>query len=203
MRVLHFLLLIYCYFNFYRFVSMAGSKTASLKICLLRRRLWLSNFWAGIFFRQYYSHKRQRPGPPYEIEASISTGNIVWAKWATNSYPCGLFPGIKSFSEGLKRQLAQNEAVLFDKGYSGYQAINELDCDIQMGRTLLTLHETASEGSNILMFCLFLLGINLAYIRIVFMRSITIRIECWNWRTLCSELIKLFDAFKLKIILHD
>lgn len=49
------------------------------------------------------------------------------------------------FYEGLKSKLTDNEVVLRDKGCSGYQVINELDCDIQMGWKLLARHESANR----------------------------------------------------------
>ena len=73
------------------------------------------------FNRGWYSHKFQGPGVRYEIAVCIQTGLIVWIY---GPFPCGLWPDIEIFRQGLIHQLGRRsngrrEMVEADNGYGG------------------------------------------------------------------------------------
>ena len=64
----------------------------------------------------WFSHKFKGPGLRYEVALSIRTGLIVWLN---GPFPCGSFPDIKIFKNGLQGMLGQFERVEADAGYVG------------------------------------------------------------------------------------
>ena len=74
--------------------------------------------------RMWYSHKFKGPGLRYEVALSIRTGLIVWLN---GPFPCGSFPDLKIFRNGLQGMLGQFERVEADAGYVG--------CDPEYAKT--------------------------------------------------------------------
>ena len=72
------------------------------------------------FNSMWYSHKFRGPGLRYEIGVSISKGHIVWVN---GPYPCGSYPDVKIFRDGLKKELLPGEVVLADRGYSDERCV--------------------------------------------------------------------------------
>ena len=73
------------------------------------------------FNKKYYSHKLHSAGLRYEVGVTLDTGDIVWVH---GPYPCGSFPDILIFRNGMKKVLDDGEKVLGDKGYRDQRCIN-------------------------------------------------------------------------------
>ena len=74
--------------------------------------------------KKWFSHKFKGPGLRYEIAIAIRTGLIVWIN---GPFPCGSFPDLKIFRNGLQGILGENERVEADAGYVG--------CDPEFAKT--------------------------------------------------------------------
>ena len=68
------------------------------------------------FSTKWYSHKFKGPGVRYEIGVTISTGHIVSSH---GPFPCGEFPDLKIFRQGMRNNLGPGEKVIADDGYRG------------------------------------------------------------------------------------
>jgi hypothetical protein len=64
----------------------------------------------------WYSHKFKGPGVRYEVALSINGGDIVHI---SGPFPCGIFPDITIFRNGLIGKLEDGEMVEADRGYRG------------------------------------------------------------------------------------
>jgi hypothetical protein len=58
------------------------------------------------FSKKWYSHKFRAAGLRYEVAVCIQTGDIVWFH---GPFPCGEWPDLKIFRDGLKKVLAPGE----------------------------------------------------------------------------------------------
>jgi len=68
-------------------------------------------------WRHWYSHKFKYSGYRYEVALCIVTGHIVWIN---GPFPCGAWPDINIFRNGLKQKLLQaREKAQADLGYRG------------------------------------------------------------------------------------
>ena len=72
------------------------------------------------FDGKWFSHKFKGPGLRYEVAICILTGEIVWV---IGGFPCGEFPDLKIFREGLLGLLEKDEKVIADGGYKGQEGI--------------------------------------------------------------------------------
>lgn len=70
------------------------------------------------FSNKWYSHKYKGPGLRYEIAVNIQTGDIVWTN---GPFPCGRYPDVKIFKQGLMLRLDPDELVEADKGYRNHK----------------------------------------------------------------------------------
>jgi DDE superfamily endonuclease len=68
------------------------------------------------FATRWFSHKFKGPGLRYEVAMSINGGDVVWTN---GPFPCGSWPDITIFREGLMDKLLPMEMVEADKGYRG------------------------------------------------------------------------------------
>ena len=73
------------------------------------------------FDRKWYSHKFRAAGVRYEVALSLRRSEIVWIN---GPFPCGRFPDITIFRNGLKHRLRRGERVLADRGYRGDESCN-------------------------------------------------------------------------------
>ena len=66
------------------------------------------------FSPKWFSYKNKGPGVRYEVGVAIESGDIVWAH---GPFPCGAWPDLKIFREGMKKTLAPGEMVIADGTY--------------------------------------------------------------------------------------
>ena len=50
----------------------------------------------------------------YEMAVSISKAHIVWV---SGPYPCGMYPNLSIYREGIRAMLYAEEKVISDRGY--------------------------------------------------------------------------------------
>ena len=72
------------------------------------------------FDGMWYSHKFKGPGLRYEVGICILTRRMVWIM---GGYPCGAYPDLKIFREGLSELLEEGEKVIADGEYKGEEQI--------------------------------------------------------------------------------
>lgn len=77
----------------------------------------------GAYFRTYeptpfslawYSFKHNVPGIRYEVFIGIRTARITSIN---GPFPCGSYPDLKIFRNGIKSYVDKSEMVIADKGY--------------------------------------------------------------------------------------
>ena len=66
------------------------------------------------FSRKWYSNNFYGPGLRYEVGVSVGGGKIVWLN---GPYPCGSYPDLRIFREGMKNELEPGELIIADGGY--------------------------------------------------------------------------------------
>lgn len=95
------------------------------------------------FDPKWYSHKFHGPGVRYEIGISINTADIVWL---SGPYPCGSYPDISIFNQGMVKGLFQNERVVADNGYKSKRCLRSSQLrthrDIQKHKRIRARHES-------------------------------------------------------------
>lgn len=65
------------------------------------------------FHTGWFSHKFNGPGLRYEVGFSVE-GHLVWFN---GPFPCGSFPDLKIFKEGMAHDLDPTERGILDNGY--------------------------------------------------------------------------------------
>ena len=73
------------------------------------------------FWRGWYSHKFKKAGLRYEVAVALRRSEIVWIN---GPFPCGRYPDITIYRNGLKNHLQNGERVMADKGYRGDPTCN-------------------------------------------------------------------------------
>ena len=95
-------------------------------------------FWKG-----WFSHKFKGPGVRYEVGVCIRTGSIVWFN---GPFPCGKWPDINTFRQGMKHCLRTGEKVQADLGHRGEALlIVTPDETSDTGRAVQARHETINK----------------------------------------------------------
>lgn len=86
------------------------------------------------FSPSWFSFKHNGPGIRYEVSLSIRTGKITSIN---GPYPCGSYPDLKIFRNGIKNYLDESEMVIADKGYPDPKVYH----DSELERFVRSRHE--------------------------------------------------------------
>ncbi len=101
-------------------------------------------FWSG-----WHSKKFNGPGLRYEVAISICSGDVVWIN---GPFPCGNWPDLNIFRDGLIYELDEGEKVEADRGYRGEpDSVSTPNCNVflnQVGRRQKSLVRSRHETLN-------------------------------------------------------